>query len=215
MLKTISATNLAASVEVRDGNPEKSGLEIQVEDQVKKEPIQKSCKDQKTAKSKKWIHTKIAKDSRARNLSSQLGAFLTTKTRRAFTKLRQAFIKALILNHFDPERHIQIETDASGYVISGVFSMLTSNDLGQWYPMAFFSKKMILAKTWYETHNGELLEIVETFKTWRHYLEGCKHEVLMLTDYNNLQHSIDTKNLSSRQIWWAQKLSKYHFRIVY
>ena len=41
-------------------------------------------------------------------------SFLTLDARRAFTQLRQAFTKALILQHFDPERHIRIETDASG-----------------------------------------------------------------------------------------------------
>ena len=89
--------------------------------------------------------------------------FLIVDTRRAFTKLRQAFIKALILNYFDLERHIQIGTDASGYTISGIISQLTSESLGQWHPIAFFSRKMIAAKTWYETHDGELLAIVEAF----------------------------------------------------
>ena len=37
----------------------------------------------------------------------------------------------------------------------------------------------------------------------------------MLTDYNNLQCFIDTKNLHSRYVYQAQKLSKYHFRIDY
>ncbi len=37
----------------------------------------------------------------------------------------------------------------------------------------------------------------------------------MLTDYNNLQRFINTKSLSSRQVCWAQKLSRYHFRIDY
>ncbi len=59
---------------------------------------------------------------------------------------------------------------------------------------------MILAETWYETHNRELLAIVKVFKTWRPYLEGCKYEVLVLTDYNNLQYFMDTKSLSSRQV---------------
>ena len=45
---------------------------------------------------------------------------------------------------------------------------------------------MITAKTSYETHDGELLAIIKAFKTWRYYLEGCKYEVLVLTDYNNL-----------------------------
>ena len=58
---------------------------------------------------------------------------------------------------------------------------------------------MIPAETRYKTHNGELLAIVEAFKTWRNYLEGYQHEVLVLTDHNNLHRFMDTKSLSSRQ----------------
>ncbi len=74
---------------------------------------------------------------------------------------------------------------------------------------------MIPTETRYETHDGKLLAIVEAFKTWRHYLEGCKYEVLVLTDHNNLQRFIDMKSLSSRQVQWAHELSRYHFRIDY
>ncbi len=74
---------------------------------------------------------------------------------------------------------------------------------------------MIPIETWYETHNGELLAIIEVFKTWKHYLEGCKHEVLVLTDHKNLQRFINTKSLSSRQVRWTQELSKYYFRNDY
>ena len=48
--------------------------------------------------------------------------FLTPSAREAFYQLRQAFTKAPILRHFDPECHIRIETDASGYAIGGVLS---------------------------------------------------------------------------------------------
>ncbi len=129
--------------------------------------------------------------------------FLTPKARKTFTKLRQAFVKAPILNHFDPECHIQIETDASGYAICGIFNQLTLDDLDRWHLVALFFRKMIPTETQYETHDGELLAIVEAFKTWRHYLEGYKHEVLVLTDYNNLKQFIDMKSLSSRQVRWA------------
>ena len=61
------------------------------------------------------------------------------------------------------------------------------SDFSQWHPVAYFSKKMIPAETRYETHNAEFLAIVEAFKTWRHYLKGCKHKVLVLTDHNNLR----------------------------
>ena len=74
---------------------------------------------------------------------------------------------------------------------------------------------MIPAKTQYKTQNAELLAIVEAFKTCRHYLEGCKLEVLVLIDHNSLRQFMDTKSLSSRQVWWAQELFRYHFRIDY
>ena len=92
------------------------------------------------AKSKKWIRAKKAEASRAKNLS-QSETFLTTNTRRTFIKLRQAFIEAPILNHFDFEYYIQNETDTLGYVIGRIFSQLTSNDLGQWYLVAFILQK--------------------------------------------------------------------------
>ena len=74
---------------------------------------------------------------------------------------------------------------------------------------------MIPVETWYETHNNELLAIIKTFKTWRHYLEGCKHDVLVFTDHNNHRRFMDTKSLGSRQVRWAKELSQYYFDIHY
>ena len=69
------------------------------------------------------------------------------------------------MNYFDPERYIQIETDIFGYIIDRIFSQLISDDLSWCYLIAFFPQKMIPTKTWYKTHNKELLAIVEAFKT--------------------------------------------------
>ncbi len=55
--------------------------------------------------------------------------------------------------------------DALGYTIGRIFSQLTSDDLSQLYPVAFFLKKMIPTETRYETHDDKLLAIVEAFKT--------------------------------------------------
>ncbi len=91
----------------------------------------------------------------------------------------------------------------------------SKSEIGQWHPVAFVSWKMIPTEIWYKTHNQKLLAIVEAFKTWRHYLEGCKYEVFVFTDHNNLQQFMDTKSLSSRQFCWVQELSQYHFPIDY
>ena len=160
----------------------------------------------------------LSKNNKSRNSTymPNIGAtgepnFLTSDAKKAFNHLRLAFIKAPIFQHFDLESHIRIQTDASGYAIDGVLSQLnldsdtSPNDLNsnksnfdQWHPIAYFSRKMIPIETWYKTHNAELLAIIEAFKTWRHYLEGCKHKVLVLIDHNNLQQFMDIKSLSSR-----------------
>ena len=144
------------------------------------------------------------KDETVRKLPSKnlnrATVYLTPDARQAFTQLRQTFTKAPILWHFDPKCHIRIETNVLGYAIGGVLSQLTFDNLDQWHPVAYYSQKITLAKTCYKTHNGELLTIIKTFKIWPYYLENCKHEVLVLTDYNNLYRFIDIKNLSFRQI---------------
>ena len=135
-----------------------------------------------------------------KNLNGATG-YLILKARLAFTQLRKAFTKARIFQHFDLECHILIETDTSGYAISGVLSQLASDNLGWWNPIAFYSQKIIPAKTWYKTYNGKLLAIVKAFKTWQHYLEGCKYKVFVLINYNNLCRFMDIKSLSFCQVW--------------
>ena len=82
------------------------------------------------------VGRKARKTSKSKNSSKSKKAvgpsdFLTPGAKLAFTELRQAFLKAPILHHFDPERHIRIETDASGYAIGEVLSQLTSDDSGR------------------------------------------------------------------------------------
>ena len=96
--------------------------------------------------------------------------FFTPKARLVFTELRQTFIEAPILHHLDLKCYIQVETDISGYAISEVSSQLILE--GQWHLMNFFFCKMISIETRYKTYNSELLAIIETFKTWEHYLES-------------------------------------------
>ena len=132
-------------------------------------------------------------------VSNNVSNYLTADAKSNFDQLRQAFTEAPILQYFDPEWYIWVETDASEYAIGGVLSQLT-NDLSRWHPLAYFMRKMIPAKIWYKTYNGKLLAIVEAFKTWRHYLEGCKHKILILTNHNNLWQFMDTKSSSSRQV---------------
>lgn len=91
--------------------------------------------------------------------------FFATEAKLTFAKLRNSFSIALILYCFDLECHIWIETNVSSYAIVGIFNQLTLDNLDRWYPIAFFSQKMILAKTQYKTYDGKLLVIAGALKT--------------------------------------------------
>ena len=222
MLKTTKSTGFAANSEkTKGGVGGNSVIGDMVDGDEATNPI-KGKNPVKTTKSKILVKSKNHDFLKSRPEEAGTG-FLTPEARLAFTRLRQAFIEAPILYHFNPKSHNRIETDASSYSIGGILSQLSSgtrpdgivtkDDLSQWHPVAFFSRKLIPAKTWYETYNSKLLAIVEAFKTLRYYLEGCKHKVFILTDHNNLCCFMNTKSLSSRQVRWAQKLFCYHFRI--
>ena len=57
--------------------------------------------------------------------------------RRAFNALKQAFTTAPVLHHWEPDRQIMVETDASDYAIAGILSITTEN--GKLHPIAFHS----------------------------------------------------------------------------
>jgi len=56
-----------------------------------------------------------------------------------------------------------------------------------------------------------MLAIVSSMKHWRHYLEGSRHPVKVLTDHKNLEIFMSTKILNRRQARWAELLAEYDF----
>jgi glutaredoxin-related protein len=123
---------------------------------------------------------------------------LIEKTKQTFNLLRDVFQYALILTHFDSKFLIKLKTIAFDYEIVDIISQLQFDE--QWRLVAFFSRKMIFAKMNYETHNQELLIIVECFKHWRHYLKKNYHTMKILIDHNNLKDFMNVKTLNERQI---------------
>ena len=135
------------------------------------------------------------------------------EAQKAFNELKKRFTSQLILMSFDPEKPITLETDASDRAIEACISQ--SDNKGCLQPVAFYSRKFLSAEMSYEIHNKELLVIIDTFKQWRVYLKGLKHEVQVYSDHKNLLYFMTTKVLNWRQVRWSEELSQYNFRIHY
>ena len=56
--------------------------------------------------------------------------YLTPNAKVSFTQLKKTFLEILIFCHFDPKCHIWIKINMSDYVIGGVLSQLTLDNLG-------------------------------------------------------------------------------------
>ena len=129
MLKTTGSPDVSRP-EVGNGDDEVVGFGVgsgggdKLAKKSGKSKSQKTSKSRKSAKSGKYL----SKSGNSPNFgATEAGlSFFTSEAWSAFNRLRLAFTKAPILRHFDPECHIRIETDASGYAIGGVLSQLAS-----------------------------------------------------------------------------------------
>jgi hypothetical protein len=131
----------------------------------------------------------------------------------AFEHLKDAFASAPILQRFDFDKDIVVETDASDYVSAGVLSQV--GDDGLLHPVAFFSKKHSPAECNYEIYDKELMAIIRCFEEWRAELQSSINPIKVLSDHKNLEYFMTNKLLSRRQARWAQFLSQFDFKIVY
>ncbi|EED14713.1 retrotransposon polyprotein, putative [Talaromyces stipitatus ATCC 10500] len=125
--------------------------------------------------------------------------------------LKQLVTEAPILALDDPEKRKIIRLDTSGYTLGIALEQVGSDGIVQ--IVAFYSRQFIAAERNYDVHDRELLVIVEAFKQWRHYLQGVKEETIVKSDHHNLKYFTMTKELTGRQIRWAEYLSRFKFRI--
>ena len=86
----------------------------------------------------------------------------TSECQKAFDTLRTAFTSDVVLAHYDPEKRIVVETDASDYVSAGILSQYDDDEVLR--PIAYFSRKHTPAECNYEIFDKELLAIVRAFE---------------------------------------------------
>jgi hypothetical protein len=155
-------------------------------------------------------HAKVTSNHRfAKEIEREVGVYWGADI--AIQKLKRAFTEAPILQHFDAEKPITLQTDASGFAIAGILNQFDS--FGVLRPTSFYWRKCTSAEQNYDTYDRELLAIVASMKQWRHHLEGARYKILIQCDHKNLEYFQTTKVLSRRQARWAEILSAYDFTI--
>jgi len=104
-----------------------------------------------------------------------------------------------------------VETDALDYALTAILSIV--NEDNEVHPVAFHSHTFTAAELNYDTHDKELLAILEAFKIWRHYLKGPAYPINVVMDHKNLEYFSTTKVLTQRQARWSEYLSQFNLVI--
>jgi len=131
----------------------------------------------------------------------------------AFKTIVTTFTTAPVLRHFDHDREVIIETDASGYVSAGVLSQY--DDDGVLHQVAYFSKKHSPAKCNYDIYNKELMAIIKALEEWRPECEAAAYPLKLITDHKNLEYFMTKKLLNRRLAPWSEFLTRFDYGIVY
>jgi hypothetical protein len=86
----------------------------------------------------------------------------TPEAELAFQELKNRFTSVPILTHFNPQKEVIVDTDASDFALGAVLSQRDNKN--RLHPVAFHSRKFSPAEINYKIHDKELLTIVDAFK---------------------------------------------------
>jgi hypothetical protein len=128
--------------------------------------------------------------------------------RDAFEHVKELLTTPPVLALPDPDKPYQVRVDAS---IHGTGAVLLQEDR----PVAYASRKFTPAERNYCTFDQEMLALYHACKGWRHYLEGAKHQVEIVTDHQPLVHIPDTEHRTRKQARIVAYLQSFDFKLVY
>jgi len=119
--------------------------------------------------------------------------------------LKKALIMEPILQNFNPERPVTIETDASDYTIGAICSQ--PDKKGILHPVGYYSRKLKDPERNYDIHDKKLLAIVDALRKWDTYCKTTGLKITIFTDHKNLEYWKTKKDLNLRQAWWGERLA--------
>lgn len=135
------------------------------------------------------------------------------KCEEAFCKAKEEMARDVMLAHYDPEKPVVLETDASEHSISAVLLLKSP---GTERPIAYWSKRLDAAQKNYSVVDKEALAVVKSCHRFSKYLLGRKFTIR--TDQKSLLRIFSSdKGLpvtaSGRLLRWALFMSGFDYDI--
>ncbi|GFS60368.1 retrovirus-related Pol polyprotein from transposon 17.6 [Trichonephila clavipes] len=129
---------------------------------------------------------------------------LNQEAQDAFNKVKRALTEATVVQLLNFQEQFNIFTDASGF---GIGAVLNQNHR----PIAFASRTLNKAERNYTVTESECLEVMWALNKLKTYFGSLP--VNVITDHVALTKLTNGKNLSSRMIRWALKLSEFNIAL--
>ncbi|MCO5580651.1 hypothetical protein L7F22_034521 [Adiantum nelumboides] len=124
----------------------------------------------------------------------------------AFQTLKDKMTTGPVLILSDLQKSFEVYCDACGRSLGAVL-MQEGRVIA--YESRMFSKPEMTA----QIYEKELLAVIHALTQWRHYLLGADFTVF--SDHQSLRYFLSQKQLSEKQMRWANILSQFHFQIVH
>ena len=134
----------------------------------------------------------------------------TDQCQKAFEALKRVLTSSPILSFPSEKGEFILDTDASNHGIGAVLSQVQDK---RETVIAYFSRILNKAKRNYCVARRELLAVVDSIKSFHHYLYGQKF--LIRTDHASLRWLISLRNLEGRLARWLERIQQYNFEILH
>lgn len=128
-------------------------------------------------------------------LTQQQTLFLwSSKAQEAFSKLKDFFTSAPVLQHPDPSLPFVLEVDASEIATGAILSQRLGSK-AVLHPVVFFSRKMTQPERNYDVGDRELLGHKSCPRGMEVLARGCTPPIMIFTDHKNLEYLCSAKRL--------------------
>ena len=123
-----------------------------------------------------------------------------------FQKLKDAITSKLVLRLPDLELPFEVHMDESDRAIGGV-------SVQERHPVAFESRKLNAVEQRYNAHEKEMIAVIHSLETWKHYL--METQFVVVTDNVANTFFKTQKKLIAKQARWQEFLANFDFMWVH